>query len=122
MRSHSESQSHRLPSHLFPEACRLPLWFSAVSSKKPSDPKINLWRSSCPAPLEESLDAQLGMRPEPRERTGGQRQITVHRSNKCPVPSASPLLLSSGSGVQCVPASRRPNPWPTSPLGLNSQG
>lgn len=119
--SSSESQSPHLASNPFPEACRLPAWFSTVSSKKPSDPKINLWTNSCPAPPEERLDTQLGMPPEPRERTAGQRRITVRRSNKCPLSPCLPLLWS-GSGVQCVPASSRPNPWPASPLGLNSQG
>lgn len=63
--SSAESQSHPPARHLFPEACHLPPWFSTVSSKKPSDPKINLWTSIYPRRAEPS--PQPGEWPEPRK-------------------------------------------------------
>lgn len=79
----AERQAHQSPA---PERCLpageigLPPWVSTVSWKKTSDPKINLWRSTCPFALER-LDTQLGTLP------GADYS---QQEQNAPLPSASP--------------------------------
>lgn len=100
VQSSSESESPA-PSHLFPEACRLPPWFSTVASKKPSDPKINLWRNSCPGPPEESLRQAAGhaARAQSEGSASGTLQSTGATSARCPLPHPSFSRLKVESSV-----------------------
>lgn len=76
---------------------------SARSSKKPSDPKINLWRSSYPAGLER-LGMQLGTLP------GADYS---QQEQKCPLPPA----LTPPSPLEVSPGCASPHDVPTAPHG-----
>lgn len=116
--SSTKSQSHRSPQPSIPRSLpAAPLVFPAMSSKTPSDCKINLWRSSCGATLEERLDMQLGTWPEPEEWPGCPgRLLPTGASAPCPLPHPPPAWKWG----PCVPAPRCPILWQASPGRLKN--